>query len=184
MLPSNSIVLASILHTSYLVRLHSQTFNEQDRYYTLMKNLKDAGLVGDMDDDPRRSDDIAKKGKMKMLKQAMDENSWQKFYFVMVEHTIYYYKSRKKNESANYDHDDDDEEDEEDEDEMPWKGCFDVRLATVRMGLLEPQAACAPACHVGMHTPVIPFTWFTLGHDGTGRLGAAGHLHQAQGLPD
>ena len=31
---------------------------------------------------------------MKMLKSTMDENVWQKFYYVMVDKTIYYYKSR------------------------------------------------------------------------------------------
>jgi len=109
--------------------LMAQAIQEVDTYHTLVNNLISAGLLGG-DDDPRHSDEIAKSGKMKMLKSTMDENVWQKFYFVMVDKTIYYYKSRKKSDKANYD-DDDEEEDDEDKDEMPWKGCFNVTVATV-----------------------------------------------------
>ena len=61
----------------------AQTFAEVDQYQVLISNLKDAGFLP-MDDDPRHSDDIAKAGKMKLLKQTVDGNEWQKYYFVMV----------------------------------------------------------------------------------------------------
>jgi hypothetical protein len=105
----------------------AQTFAEVDGYQTLVKNLIDAGFLAD--DDPRHSDDIAKSGKMKLLKQSVDGNEWQKYYWVMVNEYIYYYKSRKK--KASYD-DDDDEDDDEDTNEMPWKGAINIRLATVQ----------------------------------------------------
>jgi len=108
----------------------AQTFAEVDTYHLLVANLRSAGLLGG-DDDPRHADNIAKAGKMKMLKSSMDENVWQKFYFVMVDKTIYYYKSRKKKDSGNYDEDEEEEEDDEDANDMPWKGCFNVTVATV-----------------------------------------------------
>ena len=106
---------------------------------------------------------------MKMLKSSLDENVWQKFYFVLVclvytlppsrsrssgechkpavslsvlqvGKTIYYYKSRKKQEKTNYD-DDDEDEDDEDESDMPWKGCFNVTVATVRRRSNSDRAA-------------------------------------------
>ena len=50
----------------------------------------------------------------------------------MVDKTIYYYKSRKQKEKANYDDEEkEDEDDDEDHNEMPWKGCFNVTVATV-----------------------------------------------------
>jgi hypothetical protein len=109
--------------------LMAQSFSEVDQYQKLMKTLTSSGLIAG-DDDPRHSDEIAKAGKMKMLKSTLDENEWQKFYFVMVGKTIYYYKSRKQKKGANYD-DDDDEDDDEDHNDMPWKGCFNVTVATV-----------------------------------------------------
>jgi len=130
----------------------AQTFAEVDTYHTLVNNLISAGLMGG-DDDPRHSDDICKAGKMKMLKSSMDENVWQKFYFVMVDKMIYYYASRKSKEKTNYD-DDDDEEDDEDANEMPWKGCFNVTVATVGAA---PTAISSKAKVFQIKTPLRTF---------------------------
>ena len=131
----------------------AQTFAEVDTYHILIGNLRSAGLLGG-DDDPRHSDDIAKAGKMKMLKSSMDENVWQKFYFVMVDKTIYYYKSRKKKEGGNYDEEDDEEEDDEDTNDMPWKGCFNVTVATVGAA---PTAISSKAKVFQIKTPLRTF---------------------------
>ena len=69
--------------------LMAQAIQEVDTYHTLVNNLISAGLLGG-DDDPRHSDEIAKSGKMKMLKSTMDENVWQKFYFVMVRRVLHH----------------------------------------------------------------------------------------------
>ena len=108
----------------------AQAFKEVDTYNTLVSNLISAGLLAG-DDDPRHSNDIAKAGKMKMLKSGLDDNVWQKFYFVLVEKTVYYYKSRKHSHKTNYDEEEEEDDDDEDHNDMPWKGCFDVTVATV-----------------------------------------------------
>ena len=41
--------------------------------------------------DPRKSPDIAKAGKLKVLSLGLDKKNWKKFYFVLVHNTIYYY---------------------------------------------------------------------------------------------
>lgn len=134
-----------------------QAFKEVDQYHTLVNNLISAGLLHG-DDDPRHADNIAKSGKMKMLKSGMDENVWQQFYFVLVDKTVYYYKSRKHDKGGkhNYDDkdDDEDEEDDEDKDEMPWKGCFDVTLATVNQA---PEAISKKAKVFQIKTPLRTF---------------------------
>lgn len=139
--------------------LMAQAMSEVDRYQNLIKTIQDVGFIGSAmigDDDPRHSDDIAKSGKMKMLKTALDENVWEKYYFVMVEKTVYYYKSRS-HKKANYDgadEEDDDEDDDDHADDMPWKGCFNVQLAAVGSA---PTAVSTKAKVFQIKTPLRTF---------------------------
>lgn len=63
----------------------------------------------------------------------------------LVSGQVYYYKSRKHSDKKNYDDDDEEEEDEEDHNDMPWKGCFDVTLATVNQAPRTREGSHAPA---------------------------------------
>jgi len=136
----------------------AQSIQEIDAADVLIKNLQSVGLMSAEADDPRHSDNIAKAGKMKMLKSSLDENVWQKFYFVLVDQTMYYYKSRHHSKKANYDDkddkDDDDDDEEEDENDMPWKGAFAVKLATVNAA---PPAISTKAKVFQIKTPLRTF---------------------------
>ena len=74
----------------------------------------------------------------------------------MVDNTIYYFKSRSKTKT-NYDDKDDGEEDDDDfeePNEMPWKGCFNVTVATVGAA---PTAISSKAKVFQIKTPLRTF---------------------------
>ena len=74
----------------------------------------------------------------------------------MVDNTIYYFKSRSKTK-ANYDDKDDEEEEDDDfeePNEMPWKGCFNVTVATVGAA---PTAISSKAKVFQIKTPLRTF---------------------------
>jgi len=148
--------------------LVAQMCAEVDHYLAMMDNLRRMGLSGDANlrfdqDDPRKSANVAKSGKLKMLKEQMGVKVWQKFYFVLLGDTVYYYSSRKSKKITeemkagggdDKDDDDDDHDDKEDVNDMPWKGCINLTFAT--FGECPPEISKKPRVF-SLKTPLRTF---------------------------